>query len=102
MGLITGWGRAPGRGNGIPLQYSCRDNPVDREAWQAIVLGVAKSQTEHEHIDPEKNPRFCETYFKNITCHCSIIIASAFTVIFNKCNSKRITKKKNLLSQILQ
>ena len=29
-GLIPGWGRSPGGGNGNPLQYSCRDNPMDR------------------------------------------------------------------------
>ena len=87
-----------GRGNGIPLQYSCQDNPVDREAWQAIVPGVAKSQTEHKHIETANNPWFCETYFKNIACHCSLIIAIAFTVIFNKYNSKRITKKKKICS----
>ena len=33
-------------GNGYPLQYSCLENPMDRGAWQAIVLGVAKSQTQ--------------------------------------------------------
>ena len=26
-------------------QYSCLENPMDRGAWQAIVHGVAKSQT---------------------------------------------------------
>ena len=30
--------------NGSPLQYSCLENPTDREAWQATVHGVAKSQ----------------------------------------------------------
>ena len=29
-------------GNGNPLQYSCLENPVDREAWQATVHGVEK------------------------------------------------------------
>ena len=38
-------GRYPGEGNGNPLQYSCLGNPMDREAWQAKVCGVAKSQT---------------------------------------------------------
>ena len=28
-----------------PLQNSCLENPLDRGAWQAIVLGVANSQT---------------------------------------------------------
>ena len=27
-GLIPGSGRAPGKGNGNPLQYSCLDNPI--------------------------------------------------------------------------
>ena len=45
MGLIPGLGRSPGEGNGNPLQYSCWENPMDREDWLAIVHGVAKSQT---------------------------------------------------------
>ena len=28
-----GWGRSPGEGNGNPLQYSCLENPRDRETW---------------------------------------------------------------------
>ena len=28
MGLIPGWGRSPGEGNGNPLQYSCLGNFV--------------------------------------------------------------------------
>ena len=38
-------GRSPGVGNGIPLQYSCLDNSIDRGAWQATVHGVTKSRT---------------------------------------------------------
>ena len=37
MGSIPGSGRCPGVGNGNPLQYSCLENPMDREVWQAIV-----------------------------------------------------------------
>ena len=36
-GSIPGLGRSPGEGNGNPLQYSCLGNPMEREAWQAIV-----------------------------------------------------------------
>ena len=43
--LIPGSGRFPRRGNGNPLQHSCLGNPMNRGAWQAIVHGVAKSQT---------------------------------------------------------
>ena len=45
MGSIPGLGISPGEGNGNPLQYSCWENPMDRDAWLAIVHGVAKSQT---------------------------------------------------------
>ena len=31
-GLIPGWGRASGEGNGNPLQYSCPKNPMGG-AW---------------------------------------------------------------------
>ena len=44
-GLIPGSGRCPEEGNGIPLQYSCLENHVDRGAWRATVHGMAKSQT---------------------------------------------------------
>ena len=37
--------RSPGGGHGNPLQYSCLENPMDKEAWWATVHGVAKSQT---------------------------------------------------------
>ena len=30
---------------GIHVSFSCLENPMDREAWQAIVHGVTKSQT---------------------------------------------------------
>ena len=36
-------GRSPGGGNGNTFQYSCLENPMDREAWQAIRHGVKES-----------------------------------------------------------
>ena len=45
LGLIPGLGRSPGGGHGNPLQYSCLENSTDRDAYQAAVHGVAKSQT---------------------------------------------------------
>ena len=38
-------GRSAGAGNSNPLQYSCLENPMDREAWRATVHGVTKSRT---------------------------------------------------------
>ena len=46
-GLMSGLGRSPGEVNGYPLQYSFLENSMGREAWWAIVSGVAKSWTEH-------------------------------------------------------
>jgi len=50
---IPGSERSPGERNGYPLQYSCipifqyfLKNPMNRGAWWATVLGVAKSQTQ--------------------------------------------------------
>ena len=31
-GSVSGSGRSPGGGHGSPLQYSCLENPMDREA----------------------------------------------------------------------
>ena len=45
VGWIPGSGRSPGGGNGNPLQYSCQENPMDREVWQATVHSVAESDT---------------------------------------------------------
>ena len=45
VGLVPGWGRSPGEGNGNTLQYSCLENPMDRGAWRATVHGVTKSWT---------------------------------------------------------
>ena len=55
MGLIPGSERSPGEGNGYPLQYSCLENPMDREAWQTTVHRVKKESvttkmTEHTHM----------------------------------------------------
>ena len=57
-GLIPGWGRPPGGGNGNLLQYpGIPGNPMVRGAQQATIHGVQKSQTSlsmhacaHTHI----------------------------------------------------
>ena len=40
-----GSGRSTGEENGIPLQYSCLENPMDRGAWRATVYKFTKSWT---------------------------------------------------------
>ena len=44
-GSIPGFGKSAGKGNDIPLQYSCLENSMNRGAWWATVHGVAKSRT---------------------------------------------------------
>ena len=39
-GSIPESGRAPGKGNDNPLQYSCLENPMDSGGWQAAVHRV--------------------------------------------------------------
>ena len=53
LGLFPRLGRSCGEGNGNPLQYSCLENPIGREAWRTTVQGVSKSETErlsHTHM----------------------------------------------------
>ena len=52
-GLILGSARSPGGGSGNPLQHSCLENPMDREAWQATVHGVAKSQKRQTQLSTQ-------------------------------------------------
>ena len=76
MGMIPGLGRSTGEENGNPLQYSCLENPMDREAWWATVHGVTESRTQLSnftyllmtklmsvHLKTEEIQKF----FKNIT-----------------------------------
>ena len=57
LGSIPGSGRSPREGNGNPLKYSCLEKPMDGEAWQATVHGVAKNQRRLSDI----------THFTNVT-----------------------------------
>ena len=50
VGSIPGLERSPREGNGNPLQYSCLENVMDREAWQAIVHRITKSQTQLKQL----------------------------------------------------
>ena len=73
-------GRSPGEGNGNPLQYSCLENPMDREDWWATVHGVAKSWRRPSRHDTQrwhagKNPysdqehRFTGAKFTMVNLH---------------------------------
>ena len=49
-GLIPGFEKSPGGGNGNQLQYSCLGNFMDRGAWWATVRGGAKESDTTEQL----------------------------------------------------
>ena len=67
-GCIPGSGRSPREGNGNPLQYSCLENPMDRGARRAIVLGSQRVRhhwgTEHKALNRESRSS-CNFILKN-------------------------------------
>ena len=54
-GLIPGWGRSPGGGNGNPLQYSCQKNPMDRGARQGYSPKGCKESDVIERLSRHKH-----------------------------------------------
>ena len=60
-------------GNDGPLQYSCPDNAVDREAWQATIHGVTKNWMQlstHTHTPrPMPFPQKITNTKKRKKCH---------------------------------
>ena len=64
-GSIPGLGRSPGGGKGNPLQYSCLENPMDREAWQAVCSPWGRKEsdtTEPERLTNFKMGRLADSY----------------------------------------
>ena len=50
VGLILGWGRSPGTGDGQPIPVSCLANSMSRGAWWARVHGITKTWTQPKRI----------------------------------------------------
>ena len=59
MGSIPGSGRAPGEGNGHPLQCSCLENPMEGAAWRARYSpwGRKESDMAERTLCPRALPR---------------------------------------------
>ena len=73
MGSIPGSGRSPGGGYGNPLQSSVYWRiPIDTGAWQAIVHGVAKSQTrlndQHFHFHHDIKSTRADIFVSFVLC----------------------------------
>ena len=70
-GSIPGSGRSSGGGHGNPLQYFYLENPMDREACQAMVHRVAKSQTQMKQSSLHAHAPLCslvslDTHLKSL------------------------------------
>ena len=68
-------GRAPGGGNGKPLQHSCLENPMNREAWWATIHRVAKSPTQlstHTHTHTHTKDYWMYNMFRQVGIHSNI------------------------------
>ena len=59
VGLIPGSRRSPGGRHGNSLQYSCLENPMDRETWWATVRRVPKSWTGLKQLSSHAYTTFC-------------------------------------------
>ena len=54
LGLIPGLGRSPGEGNGNPFQYSCLENPMDREPGRLQSMESQESDMVQQPITKER------------------------------------------------
>ena len=96
LGWIPRLGRAPGEGNGTPLQYSCLENPMDRGAWRAAAYGAAR--VGHDWAaQPPPGPRLTQRamYY----CNRLIIL---FTQIINKKQAENEEKNFSLTLSALK
>ena len=57
VGSIPDSERSPGGGNGNPLQYSCLENPMGREAWWATIHRVTKNWTRLKQLSRQAQAR---------------------------------------------
>ena len=69
VGLIPGLGRFPRRGNGDPLQYSCLENPMDREPGGLQSIGLQRVghnlETDHACISQFSSVQFSSSVVSN-------------------------------------
>ena len=70
-------GGFPGERNGNPLQHSCLENPIDREAWRAKSMGSQRVGHDSDFHFTSLHIYICFIYNKYITyamyINCDII-----------------------------
>ena len=78
--MIPGSGRSPGEGDGNPLQYSCLENPMDREVWQTTVHGVTRVRRD---LMTKPTTKKCIEKKKNMKNYSGIVLAFGVTQVSN-------------------
>ena len=86
-------------GNGNPLQYSCLENPMDRESWSAAVHGVAKSRTGLSdftlHLLMTNLDSLLKSRDVTLLTKVHIVKAMVFPVVMYRCERWAIKKAKH-------
>ena len=77
LGLIPGLEGSRGKGTGIPTPVFLPGDPMDRGVWQAIVHGVAQSQTRLKQLCMDA--RQMVTYCGKLVCVCVIGVGHLVT-----------------------
>ena len=96
VGLVLGSGRSLGGGHSNPLQNSCLENLMDREAWQAVAYRVTKCWTRLKWLSMQ-------------TCSLTLTLTILFGMSpqaketqtkISKCKNKNIQKQKYIKLKI--
>ena len=100
VGSIPRLERCPGRGHGNSLQYSYLENPMDREAWRAMIHRVAKSHTRLKlYLVSMHKPPNINRKWGQITSCSSLISISHDWVGWREADSPERTQQVTLLRQ---
>ena len=74
-GSIPELGTSPGRGHGNPLQYSCLENPMDREAWRATIHRVTQNWTQlNMSMGSQRVGHSEQLHFTSLNTHISVSV----------------------------
>ena len=96
--LISGLGRSPGGGCGNPLQYSCLENPMDKQTTVHRVRELDTTEVT-EHTCKKMNPNTKIIIKRTLGC---IIIKLLITNYREKnLKSSYITHRKNTVNRCL-